>query len=62
MFGSIDADLFNFVDDNNLSSIGHAMDEAKTLLTNETEAALSWIEANENDRKSREIHSHVSII
>ena len=62
MFDSIDADLFNFVDDNNLSSIGHTMDEAKTLLTNETEAALSRIEANENDRKSREIPSHVSII
>ena len=30
---SIDADLFNFADDNNLSSVGHTMDEAKPLLS-----------------------------
>ena len=41
MFNSIDADLFNFADDNNLSSVGHTMDEAKALLINETEAALT---------------------
>ena len=33
---SVDADLFNFADDNNLSSVGHTMDEAKALLINET--------------------------
>ena len=32
MFDSIEADLFNFADDNNLSSVGHAMDETKPLL------------------------------
>ena len=47
IFDSIDADLFNFADDNNLSSVGHTMDEAKALLINETETALNWIEANE---------------
>ena len=31
MFDSIDADLFNFADDSNLSSVGHTMDEAKAL-------------------------------
>ena len=36
-----------FADDNNLSSVGHTMDKAKALLISETEAALSWIEANE---------------
>ena len=34
MFDSgIDADLFNFADDNNLSSIGHTMDQAKAFIT-----------------------------
>ena len=56
IFDSIDADLFNFADDNNLSSIGHTMDEAKTLLINETEAALNWIEANEMIANSEKFH------
>ena len=47
IFDSVDADLFNFADDNNLSSVGPTMNEAKPLLINETEAALNWIEANE---------------
>ena len=33
IFDSIDADLFNFAADNNLSSVGHTMDEAKALLS-----------------------------
>ena len=41
IFGSIDADLFNFADGNSLSSVGHAMDGAKALLINEAEAALN---------------------
>ena len=41
IFDSVDADLFNFADDNTLSSVGHTMDEAKALLINETEAALT---------------------
>ena len=47
IFDSVDADLFIFADDNNLSSVGPTMHEAKALLINETEAALNWIEANE---------------
>ena len=47
IFDSVDADLFNFVDDNNHSSAGPTMDEAKAILINETEAALNWIKANE---------------
>ena len=32
IFDSVDADLFNFADDNNLSSVGPTMDEAKHYL------------------------------
>ena len=32
MFDSTDADLFNFADDNNLSSVGHTTDETKALM------------------------------
>ena len=56
MFDSIDADLFNFGDDNNLSSVGHTMAEAKALLINETEAALNWIEANEMIANPEKFH------
>ena len=31
IFHSIDADLSNFADDNDLSSVGHTMGEAKAL-------------------------------
>ena len=47
MFDSIETHPFNFAVDNNLSSVGYAMDEAKALIINEPEAALKWIEANE---------------
>ena len=56
IFDSVDADLFNFADDNNLSSIGPTMDEAKALLINETEAALNWIEANEMIANPEKFH------
>ena len=56
MFDSIDADLFNFVDDNNLSSVGYTVEEAKALLINETEAALNWIEANEMITNPEKFH------
>ena len=56
IFDSIDADLFNFADDNNLSSVGHTMDEAKALLINETGAALNWIEANEMIANPEKFH------
>ena len=47
MLNSINTDLFNFADDNNLSSVGYVMEEAKASLISETEAALNWIGANE---------------
>ena len=56
IFDSVDADLFNFADDNNLSSVGPTMDEAKALLINETEAALNWIEANEMIANPEKFH------
>ena len=56
MFDSIDVDLFTFADDNNLSPVGHTMDEAKALLINETEAALNWIEANEMIANPEKFH------
>ena len=56
IFDSVDADLFNFAHDNNLSSVGPTMDEAKALLINETEAALNWIEANEMIANPEKFH------
>ena len=56
IFDSVDADMFNFADDNNLSSVGPTMDEAKALLINETEAALNWIEANEMIANPEKFH------
>ena len=44
------------MDDNNLSSVGHTMDEAKPLLISETEAALNWIEANEMIANPEKFH------
>ena len=56
IFDSVDADLFNFAVDNNLTSVGPTMDEAKALLINETEAALNWIEANEMIANPEKFH------
>ena len=41
MFDFIDDDLCNFVDNSNLSSVGHTMDEVKELLIDGTDAALN---------------------
>ena len=38
MFYSVQADLYNFADDNNLSTVGDTIDEAKAILITETEA------------------------
>ena len=48
MFDSVQADLYDFADDNNLSAVGNTIDEAKAVLITETEAAI-------NDRKPRKI-------
>ena len=47
MFDSVQVDLYNFVDDNNLSTVGNTIDEAKAILITETEAAINWIESNQ---------------
>ena len=47
MFDSVQGDLYNFADDNNLSAIGNTIDEAKAILITETEAAINWIESNQ---------------
>ena len=63
MLDSIEADLFNFANDNNLSSVDHTMDEANALLISETEAALNWIEANDmiaNSEKSISCSFHLT--
>ena len=41
MFDSVQADIYDFADDNNLSTVGNTIDEAKTILITETEAAIS---------------------
>ena len=41
MFDSVQADLNNFADDNNLSAVGNTIDEAKAIVITETEAAIS---------------------
>ena len=39
MFDSVQADLYNFADDNNLPTFGNTIDEVKAILITETEAA-----------------------
>ena len=41
MFDSVQANLYNFADDNNLSTVGNIIDEAKAILITETEAAIN---------------------
>ena len=41
MLDSTEADLFDFSDNNYLSSVGHLMVEAKALLINETAVPLN---------------------
>ena len=55
MFDSVQADVNNFADDNNLSTVGNTIDEAKTILITDTEAAINWIEVKPNDCKPRKV-------
>ena len=43
MFDSVQADLYNVADDNNLSAVSNTIDEAEAVLITETEAAINWI-------------------
>ena len=47
MFHSVQADLYNFADDNNLSTVSNTIDEAKAILITETEAAINWIKSKQ---------------
>ena len=47
MFDSVQADLYNFTDDNNFSAVGNTFDEAKAILITETDAEFNWIESNQ---------------
>ena len=41
MFDPVQADLYNFADDNNLSTVCNTIDEAKAILITEIEAAIN---------------------
>ena len=47
MFDSVEADLYNSADDDNLSTVSNTIDEAKAILITETEAAINFIESNQ---------------
>ena len=56
MFDSVQADLYNFADDNNLSAVGNTIDEAKAILITETETAINWIECNQMIANPEKFH------
>ena len=43
MFESVQAGIYNFTDDNNLSTVGNTTDEAKAILIPETEEAKNYM-------------------
>ena len=45
-----------FADDNNLSTVGNTIDEAKAVLIAETEAAINWIELNQMIANPEKFH------
>ena len=56
VFDSVQVDLYNFADDNNLSIVSNTIDEAKAILITETEAAINWIESNQMIANSEKFH------
>ena len=56
MFHSVQADLYNFADDNNLSTVGNTIDEAEAILITETEAAINLIESNQKIANPEKFH------
>ena len=56
MFDSVQADLYSFADDNNLSTVGNTINEAKAILITETEAAINWIESNQMIANPEKFH------
>ena len=53
---SVQADLYNFADDNNLLTVGNTTDEAKAILITKTEAAINWIESNQMIANPEKFH------
>ena len=47
MFDSVQTDLYNFADDNNLSTLVNTINEAGAILITETDAEINWIESNQ---------------
>ena len=56
MFDSVQVGLYNFADDNNLSTVGNTIDEAKAILITETEAAINWVESNQMIANPEKFH------
>ena len=56
MFDLVRADLYNFSDGNNLSTVGSTIDEVKAILITETEAAINWIESNQMIANPEKFH------
>ena len=56
MFDSVQTDLCNFADDNNLSTVGNTIDEAKFILITEAEAAINLIEPNQMIANPEKFH------
>ena len=56
MFDSVRADLYNFSDDNNLSTVGSTIDEVKAILITETETAINWSESNQMIANPEKFH------
>ena len=61
MFDSVQVNLYNFADDNNLSTVGNTIDEAKAILIIETEAARNWIESNQMIANPEKFHLFLSV-
>ena len=56
MFDSVQADLYNFADDNNFSTVGNTINEVKAILVTETGAAINWIESNQMIANPEKFH------
>ena len=56
MFDSVQADLYNFADDNNISTVSNTADAAKAILITETEVAINWIESNQMIANPEKFH------
>ena len=56
LFDLVQADLYNFADDNNPPTVGNTIDETKAILITEINAAINWIESNEMIANPQKFH------